>query len=353
MKFLKLILLTFLVVLVYNYVIYAQDSPTRVGTTAANFLELGFDPRGIAMGEANVSSVDNLSAVIWNPSGLAFMEQNEVQFSYQPWLANTQNYFASVGIVYPNIGTLGISVLGMNYGEMEVTTLELQEGTGENFSPQDLAVVLSYGRSITSWFGVGTSVKYIYSSIYHESADAFAFDFGVTIKTGFLSPTDNDDGLKLGMSLSNYGTEMQYRGLDLMRSIDIAPDESGNYKNTKVDFQTESWELPLIFRVGISATPIVTTNNLLTLAVNATHANNNDETVNVGAEYSLNMPGLARLFFRCGYRGFFLQDSQFGLTFGGGIVVPFLQQKSIAVNYALRDNGLFGYSNVIGVSLLF
>jgi hypothetical protein len=353
MKFLKLIFLALFVVLVSSFVLNAQDSPNRVGTTAANFLELGFDPKGIAMGDATVSSVDNLSAIYWNPSGLAFMKQDEVLFSYQPWLANTRNFLASVGVISPNLGTFALSVLGMDYGEMEVTTMELQEGTGEKFTPQDLAVILSYGRSITSWFGFGASIKYIYSSIYHETADAFAFDFGVTIKTAFLSPTNNDDGLRLGMSISNYGTEMQYRGLDLMRSIDIAPDESGNYKDTKVDFQTESWELPLLFRVGVSATPILMTNHRLTIALNAIHANNNNESVNVGAEYAFNMPGLAKLFFRGGYRGFFLEDSEFGPTFGVGIQVPFLRQNAVQIDYAYRDNGILGFSHAVGISLLF
>lgn len=353
MKFLKQILITLIVVLVYTNVINAQDSPTRVGTTAANFLELGFDPRGIAMGDATVSSVDQLSAIYWNPSGLAFMRQDEVLFTYQPWIANTNSYLASVGIVAPDLGTFAISILGINYGEMEVTTMELQEGTGEYFSPRDLAAILSYGKSITTWFGFGASIKYVYSTIYHESADAFAFDFGVTIKTQFLSPTENEDGLRLGMSLSNYGTKMQYTGLDLMRSIDIAPDESGNYKDVKVDFQTGSWELPLIFRIGISVTPIVMTNQRLTLALNAVHANNNNESVNVGAEYAFTIPGLATLSLRGGYRGFFLQESEFGATAGFGVLIPFLQQKSIEVNYAYRDNGLLGYSSAFGVSLLF
>ncbi len=353
MKFLKLILLTLYVVLVCAGSINAQDKPNRVGTTAANFLEMGFDPKGISMGDAYVSSVDQLSAVYWNPSGLAFMQNDEVLFSYQPWVANTKSYFASVGVIFPDIGTFAISFLGMDYGEMEVTTMELQEGTGENFTPQDLAVILSYGKSITTWFGFGASLKYIYSSIYHESADAFAFDLGVTIKTEFLSPTDYYDGLRIGMSLSNYGTQMQYTGLDLMRTIDIAPDESGNYKDVKADFQTESWELPLLFRFGVAATPIVMTNHRLTMEVNFIHANNNNESVNLGAEYAFNLPGTMKLSFRGGYRALFLENSEFGPTFGFGISIPFLKQKSLEINYAYRDTGLLGYSNVIGLNILF
>ena len=59
------------------------------------------------------------------------------------------------------------------------------------------------------------------------------------ITTAFLSHADNKDGLKIGMSLSNYGTRMQYGGLDLLGSIDISPDEAGNYKDvTSVCFLT-------------------------------------------------------------------------------------------------------------------
>ena len=353
MKFFKLVLLTLYFALYCTFNINAQDRPNRVGTTAANFLEMGFDPKGIAMGDAYVSSVDQLSAVYWNPSGLAFMDRNEVLFSYQPWVANTKSYLASVGIKFPDIGTFAISFLGMNYGEMEVTTMELQEGTGENFAPQDLSINLSYGKRITTWFGFGASLKYIYSSIYHESADAFAFDLGVTIKTAFLSPTNNKDGIRIGMSLSNYGTRMQYTGLDLLRSIDIAPDESGNYKDVKSDFQTGSWELPLLFRFGVSATPIVMTNHRLTLEVNLIHANNNNESMNIGAEYAFNLPGVMKLCLRGGYRALFLQDSEFGPTFGFWISVPFINQKAIEINYAYRTAGLLGYSNIVGVNLLF
>ena len=242
MKYREFIIFIVITVFACAQLVFAQTSPNRVGTTAANFLELGFDPKGIAMGDACVSTVSDLSATYWNPAGLAFMPANEVYFSYQPWIANTQSYLASAGFVFPSLGTFAFSVMGMDYGKMEVTTVDLQEGTGENFTPSDLAVNLSYGRSLTTWFGFGATVKYINSSIYHTTADAVALDLGVIIKTSFLSPTDNRNGMKIGMSLSNYGTRMQYGGLDLLRSIDISPEEAGNYKDVKVEYQTESFD---------------------------------------------------------------------------------------------------------------
>ncbi|MCD6441216.1 MAG: PorV/PorQ family protein [Candidatus Marinimicrobia bacterium] len=350
MKYRKPIFFIIVVVLTCARLLTAQS---RVGTTASNFLELGFDPKGIAMGDACVSAVNDLSAIYWNPAGLALMKGNEVFFSYQPWLVGTQTYIASAGFVVPPLGTFAASILGMNYGEMEVTTLDLQEGTGESFSPTDMAVNFSYGRVLTSWFGFGATIKYIHSSIFHTSASAVAADFGVIINTGFFSPADKEDGLKVGMSISNYGSPMRYRGLDLMRSVDIAPDEAGNYKDIKVEYITDAWELPLIFRLGLSINPIITTVHRLTLAVDAIHPNNNNESVNIGAKYTLSMPGIAKIYLRGGYRSIFLDNSEFGPTFGVGILLQSMHQKGIQFDYAYRDIGIFGYANVMGVSILF
>ncbi|NQT26148.1 PorV/PorQ family protein [candidate division KSB1 bacterium] len=353
MKHHNIVILIFISLLTCTHVASAQTSSNRVGTTAANFLELGFDPQGTAMGDACVSTVNNLSSIYWNPAGLGFMEHNEVYFSYQSWLVDTHTYLVAAGFVAPSLGTFAISVMGMNYGEMEVTTLELQEGTGEKFTPADMAINLSYARNLTSWFGFGATVKYIHSSIFHSTASATAVDMGAIIKTGFFSSSNDKEGLRIGMSLSNYGTRMRYGGLDLLRSIDISPDETGNYKDVEVEFKTDSWELPLLFRVGISLDPIVLTKHRLTLAADALHANNNNESVNLGAIYTLSMPGLGKVFLRGGYRGMFMENSEFGPTYGFGFLLQTMPKRAIQLNYAFRDIGLLGTTHVMGFSFLF
>ena len=59
--------------------------PYRVGTTAAPFLEIGIGSSGIALGDAYVASVQDMSAIYWNPAGLAMLKSSEVLFMYQPW----------------------------------------------------------------------------------------------------------------------------------------------------------------------------------------------------------------------------------------------------------------------------
>ena len=192
-------------------------------------------------------------------------------------------------------------------------------------------------------FGFGASAKYITSRIWHETASAFAFDLGVRINTPFFAPGgDPGKGMKIGMSISNYGTALKYDGIDLMRSYDINPDESGNYQDSKVKFEGDRWELPLIFRIGVALTPIELTHHSLTLAVDALHVNNNNESVNVGAQYTLNAPGFGKIFLRGGYRALFLEDSQFGPTFGVGLVKQYMKNKNIMVDLAYRDVGILG-----------
>jgi len=348
MRYIKGIILTFAI----SALIYGQ-TPIRVGTTAAEFLSVGFGPAGVAMGDAYVSMTQDISAVYWNPAGLAFMDRSEVLFAYQPWIAEINTFFSAVGLSIPNWGAFAIGVLGVNYGDMEVTTVDMQKGTGEIFSAGDYAFTLSYSRKLAGWFGFGATAKYVHSSIWHSTASAMAVDLGVLIKTPFFSISgDEEKGLRIGMSLSNYGTRMKYEGIDLLNSVDILPDDAGNYKDTKVFYAADAWELPLIFRVGLSVLPIATYRHQLSLAVDALHVNNNSESVNVGAEYMIHAPGVGKLFLRGGYRALFLVDSEFGPTAGMGVKLNLMGQTAVQIDYTYRDIGILGYANLFGVRVI-
>jgi len=306
----NILIMVIIVLFMSNFLLQAEG-PNRVGTTTANFLEIGYGPAAIGMGHAYVSVANDLTAAYWNPAGLAFMRENEAMFVTQPWLVDVNSSFAGVGIPIENIGTIALSLIHMGYGDMEVTTLARQEGTGEMFDANEFAVTLSYGRAITEWFAFGLGAKYVSSQIWQVTASAVAFDLGVIVKTEYFSPTsDQKNGLKIGMSISNYGTKMQYDGINLINPIDILPDENGNYRDVPGQFKLSSWELPLIFRVGVSVNPIVTENQTVTLAIDALHPNNNSESVNAGIQYGLKIATFGKLFLRGGYRALFMDPSE-------------------------------------------
>jgi len=333
----------FLALVIIFYCRAEAQKPVRVGTTAANFLEYGYGVAGCSMGDACVSTVHDLSALYWNPAGLALMDKNAVMLLSQPWLVDISSSFSAVGLVVPGIGTVSAGIVMADNGKMEVTTLDMPEGTGEQFSSRDYAVSIGYGRSLTTWFAFGAAGKFISSSAWHMTANAFAVDMGILIKTLFFSPSGSrEHGLRIGMSISNYGTRMQYNGMDLLQPIDILPDESGNYRDVQGQFRTQGWELPLIFRVGLSINPIATANHKVTMAVDALHPNNNEESVNLGLQYSLLLPNFGTFAVQGGYKALFLQDSEFGWSFGGGFDKFLLGNKSFGVNIGYRKMGILG-----------
>jgi len=352
-KIQKTIIIGLIMVFLLVAQILAQE-PTRVGTTAANFLEIGYGAAGSSMGDAYVSVANDLSSAYWNPAGLAFMQKNEAMFVYQPFVADINISYAAVGVNLSSMGSFAMSLINVSYGDMEVTTLEMQEGTGEIFSANDLAFSLSYARSLTNWFSFGATAKYISSKIWHTSANAIATDLGVIINTNFFSPTGNRiNGMKIGMSISNYGTRMQYNGIDLLNPIDIKPDEAGNYGDVPGQFRTEKWELPLIFRIGVSVSPLVLGPHEIILAADALHPNNNSESINTGIQYSWTTPGKVKLFVRGGYKALFMVKSESGFSAGAGFTMFMLHNTGIKMEYAFRDVGVLGNVNSVGISFLF
>jgi len=327
---------------------------TRVGTTTAQFLEFGYNSIGNAMGEAQVSLDQDLSCLYWNPAALGNLKSNEIQITYLPWIEGIKSSYIGAGYIYPSLGTFALSFYQTSFGEEKVTTVSRQEGTGEIFDGQDLCLGLSYGRKLATWFSFGSTVKYIQSRIWHETASAVAVDLGAIVNTWFFNSTNKPgDGLNIGMSISNYGTRMQYDGIDLKDIIDISPDEEGNYGFTAARYETGEWELPLVARIGISINPLVSERHRLTLAGDFLHSNSNSEYVNAGAQYTIIFPALGQFFIRGGYKGLFMQDSQYGMTLGFGVLIQYLDNQALKFDYAFRDTGVLGNMHTYSFSFLF
>jgi hypothetical protein len=330
------------------------NKPYRVGTTAANFLEIGYGSAGNAMGDATVACVNDLSAIYWNPARLAFLEQNEAQFMYQPWFADISTAFTAIGLVSPSLGSFAVGFIHVGYGDMEVTTMEMQDGTGEMYSANEYCIDLVYARRLVNWFTFGAGAKYISSQIWHCNANALALDLGVVVTTHFLSTTGKrNDGITIGMSIANYGTKMKYDGMDLLQPIDSYPNERGNYEYAEGQYRTGEWELPLIFRIGAAVHPVVSSRQRLTVEVDALHPNNNSESVNIGAQYQYNLPTFGSFFLRGGYKALFMEDSEYGLSLGAGILSRMMDNLALRVDYAFRDIGVLGKTHAYTISFLF
>lgn len=316
---------------------------TKTGTTSAKFLSIGMGPRANAMGGAYSSVAGDATAMYWNPAGIADVPNFQAIFTYTKMFADINvNY---IGLVIPagTIGTFGLGVTALNIGDMDVTTEYYPEGTGEKFTAGSYAFGLSFARYITQDFAVGFTVKYIHESIFNSSANGFGFDIGTTFNTPFW-------GIKFASSISNYGSKMKMTGDDLLVRHDPDPQRAGNNQTIDAYYSTEEFELPLRLQIGISREIILFDDNKLILAVDATHPNDNDQSINVGGELSFfnNMISL-----RGGYKSLFLKDSQEGLTLGAGIHYDGLSVFRISVDYSYQKFEYLDNIHSFGVILGF
>ena len=266
---------------------------SKVGTTAANFLTIPIGARASSMGGAFVAISDNATAVFWNPGGLSRLTHNEIIVSHAEWLAGTDLNW--LGIVFKlGSNAIALSVNQLDYGEEIITTPFQQDGTGEKWSAQDIALGISYTRNLTDRFSIGGTLKYISERIWHESASAFALDIGLL----FIFPYRN---MRLGMNMANFGTEMQLDGKDLLQPIDIDPANPGNNENIIGALKTDSWSLPLFFSVGVSMYAINNGKVKWTWAMDTIYPNNQNPHLNLGTEITWNN----LLSFRVGYNSLF------------------------------------------------
>jgi hypothetical protein len=321
----------------------AAQSVSKVGTTAADFLQIDVGPRAVAMGGAFVGAADDASSLYWNPAGLANMRGSELFTTHTEWLGDLSFDYLGVGINLGGAGVAGVSVTMLSVPDMIVRTVDRQEGTGETFDAADLAVGLSYGRAVTDRFSIGATAKYIRQRIWHSEATGAAIDIGTQFRTDFVG------GLTIGASMTNFGSDLKLDGRDLRTFVDPDPDQLGNNNRIPVNYELDAFKLPLNFQFGVSTTPLFSRMHKLTLNADALHPNSNNESLNMGFEYIY----FDRVFFRGGYRGLFLDEAEGGLS-GGIAVHQTLFQGGVAkLDYAFRAGGRLGDIHVVAFGLTF
>ncbi len=326
-----------LIIITCSFISVNAQSVSRVGTTAAPFLKIGVGARALAMGEAYSTRAEDVTGLFWNPAGLANISNKQIVFNHFDYIADLSYMFGGVAIPIPSVGTFGFSIAYLGMPDIERTTVQFPDGNGEKVSANSFAAGLSYARGLTDRFSIGGSIKYVKETIWHCHSSAVAFDVGVLYHTRFKN-------LTIGMSISNFGTDLKMDGRDLLIQHDISEQVAGNNQNINANLQTDSFPLPILFRVGISsnlAKDFFDTKNYdLVVAVDAVHPNDNREYLNMGSEIKI----YDLIALRGGYRQLFLKNREGGLTFGFGFHFNILNSE-MALDYANVDFGRLDRTN--------
>ena len=112
--------------------------------------------------------------------------------------------------------------------------------------------------------------------------------------------------------------------------------------------ETDSWNLPLMFTVGVGMDAVNTENWRWTVAADAIYPNNTTPYINGGTELVWNNI----LFLRVGYNSLFEEASEEGLTAGAGLQYN-IGGFDLRIDYSYMDFGIFDSINRYSVSIGF
>ncbi len=329
-------LLTILVALALCSNIFAGDV-SRKGTTGADQLLIPVGARGIATGGAFIANLTGLESIYYNPAGLDVTHVTEGMFSYMTYLADINVSYFAAGASLGDFGSMAISFKSLDFGDIDVTTSDFPDGTGQTYSPSYLVGTLTYSKVLTDRISVGTNLKMISETIMNTSATGFAIDIGVQYKF--------NSQLSLGAAVKNVGPNMQYTGPDLVSAISIPGTNIGTSSTGSYMVETETFQVPSYFELSLGYKYDINAQNDLLVASTFTANNSLEDLVNLGIEY-----GYMDMFFvRGGYRYQMenIDDAVFGFTLGAGINYKISDDIGVVVDYAFREAKEFPADNHI------
>ncbi len=314
---------------------------SKVGTTFGQFLKIEPSSRFAGMGNAGTSFSEGLDAAYYNPAAVVGVSEREAQFTHSAWFADIGYNYAAAAIPIQKLGTFYASATVLNSGDIQVRTVTQPLGTGELFHVTDLAISLGYGHAFDDRLAVGISANYVQETIWNSSAHAWTFNLGTLYRV-------SANGLAIGASLLNFGTDASFSGDDLRITYDQDPDVGGDNATLPADKFTGSYSVPVLFRVGVSMPYRLNQNTRLNVAIDAFHANDNFESASPGAEVVFK----ERLAIRAGWQNLFLDDAEMGATLGAGFKGRY-QAVRYRFDYAWADYGRIGDAHRLTLGVQF
>jgi hypothetical protein len=326
----------------------------RSGQAGASELLINPWARSSGWGGVGTSCTQGLEALFTNIAGTGFTKGTDIIFVYTNWLKGSDVNVMAFGIsqkLGKNAGVLTAAVMSMTFGEIQVTTTALPEGSG-TFKPNYMNINLGYAKAFSNSIYGGLNIKLITESISNANATGIALDAGIQYVTG------EKEQIKFGIALKNVGAPIRFSGDGLsFRGIIPTRDDDNEFT---VEQRSAKYELPATLRIGASYDFYIGEMHRITVAGNFNSNSFTKDQFILGLEYSLKY----YLQLRAGYTyqsGVFENDlAERGTVFTGPsagftVSVPFNKEKEsgIAIDYSFRATNPFQGTHSVGIKLNF
>jgi hypothetical protein len=170
------------------------------GENTYDFLKLTSSARIAALGGEQIAVKDNDPFLGFNNPSLLNEEMDQkVALTYQAYLADIGQGFASYTTHIDSLGTFSAGIKYIDYGKFTERD-NIGNDVGE-FTAGEYAFVIGYGRELDSNYSIGANIKTIYSSFYDYTSVGLALDLGATY-------TSSKTGLTLALLAKNIGSQL-------------------------------------------------------------------------------------------------------------------------------------------------
>lgn len=336
-----------IMILVFAQAVFGQGEVNKVGTTAANFLKLEVGARAVSLAGAYTAVANDVTALQWNPAGIASLNRISAAYINANLYADIKHQF--VGVVVP-VGLNNFFGFSLNYvdiGKIEKTTVDSPEGTGLFFENYNMAAGISYSRMLTDRVTFGATGRWVQEQIWEQKATGFSADIGI-----IFSP--NVSGLKIGMSITNFGPDMTMDNGPLTTFSYEPRDGMDGVGNRDLDaqFQVEQYPLPISFQLGAAvdvmganSSFVANRSNRISMIFEVNDSFDNEMRAKYGMEYEWRRI----LALRAGYK----QNYDLAtFSFGGGLKIP-VRGMDLRFDYGMADYGDLGYVHVTAIQIGF
>jgi hypothetical protein len=314
----------------------SSDRAAAQGESAVPFLLIAPNSRAAGIGESGTGSVDDVSAIFWNPGALAFLDGHEISLTHANWLPQFQlpdlfydhlNYRQRIDAIG---GTVGFSVTYLSLGEFIITGSDSPAEKGR-FKSYEYAVTAGYATKATDDLGIGINLRFIHSALSPIGTESeqgtgitstFSVDLAAQWRPQSLEvPLIGDIGKRfsMGMNLSNLGPKVTYVDAAQADPLPTNLRLGFGYRLVSDEYNEMTYSLDfarlLVRRRGNTSDALPKS---LISAWDASAGGLKKVIISTGLEYWYGSPKLIAL--RIGY---FYEDPNFGnrrfLTFGAGI----------------------------------
>lgn len=344
-----------------------QDN-TAYGGASGEFLLLGAGARGQALGGAFAALATDVTAMYYNPAGLAQLARPGAMFSANSYIAETN--YAWAGLAFPlggGVRSIGFSLGSFGFGNQPIYTLEAPEGDGREYSVRQTFLSATLAQNFSDRFSAGFSLKFINDRLGSAKASGVAVDFGTNFHASVGARP-----IRASFVIQNLGTNLQHSGEDLVVGVTREPPLGTvdvPQEPQSAVLSTSSWTLPVMFRVGVALDLVAQGNNRLTVLSEFTQPNNTKPGASAGFEYS--MQNIGQRGFSIAARGSYAiqPDNQVndltigiptkessgaftmdGLALGGGLEYA-KGNTRLGFDYAWKSLGTLGSTNFLTFSL--